>query len=76
MVAMADTPVRHVRIPQPRWDAARAKASLQGTNRAGVINTLLEAWLRGDAMLEALVSAAVLAGSSQPSGQPPPSSSL
>jgi len=71
------TPVRHVRIPQVRWDAADAKARLQGTNRAEAINALLDAWLAGDHLLEAIVASwPTSSGTSQPSGQVPSSASL
>jgi len=72
------TPVRHVRVPQVRWDAAAAKARLQGTNRAEAINALLDGWLSGDPVLEAVVAAWPLSssGTAQPSGQVPSAASL
>lgn len=45
---MAATPLRNVRVPDARWDAAMARAKRRGTTLTYVINAALEAYAAAD----------------------------
>jgi antitoxin component of RelBE/YafQ-DinJ toxin-antitoxin module len=42
---MANTPIRHIRIPDEVWDAARTATESNGTTIAAVINAALRKYI-------------------------------
>lgn len=44
---MAETKIRGVRVPDPRWEAAQERAAREGTTVSAVVNRFLERWGKG-----------------------------